>query len=317
MTVLGNKQLGKLIANIKALSSIYTEEKIPNVLIKDILNEVVDELNSISGTKDKDSYRESYVIPQLTSVIITNADSTSYTSSNRRLVIPASGDNITWTNETEFTSEWIGGTVVFENILRGIRYNSTIESVVNATTIVLSATDAYLPSADLDDDSLGNITITLDKSQTNSIPIGSMSVFKYIDYITSIEDTLTSEVIKVTEKEFNQLSRDGSYSVYANSIIWTLAGDTLKFKKGANVSVYGTRTMNIIRTPKPMTTNTDYIDVKPSVIAQVISIALYRILKAMRVQPIPGDVQEAQTNLEKQKRAFVEEKTSEKEAINQ
>ncbi len=315
MTPLGNKQLGKLKANLKSLAALYTEEKISNLLIKDILNEVVDELNGISGTKDKDYYRESYTIPQLTKVVVNaTLDTVTFTASTRRLVIPAATDGVTWSNETSFTTDWIGSEVIFQDILLGIEYKSVVESYVDANTVVLAASLDNLPDYDMDNTQIGNLVISRNYNQNNSIPIGTMAIFKYIDYITSIEDTVNEEVLKVDEKEFNQISREGSYSAYANSVIWTQTGDTLKFKKGTNVSVYGTRTMNIVRTPIPMATDSDYIDVRPANIPQVLAIALYRILKAKRVQAIPQDVMEAQTNLEKQKRAFMEEKLSEKES---
>jgi hypothetical protein len=150
--------------------------------------------------------------------------------------------------------------------------------------------------------------IPLNVSTADNLNIGTLPIFKYIDYISSVEDSITPEVLKVSEKEFNSISREGVYSAFANSIIWTQIGDTLKFKKGSSVTSYGVRTMNIVRTPIAMSAKADYIDVRPANIGQVNDITLYRVLRAKKVTNIPQEVAMAETNLQKQKLAKQEEK---------
>lgn len=318
-TKLGDKQLGKLVANLQSRASLYTEEAISRLLIRDIYNEVAAELAGIAGTKDKEFYKEGYIIPQTTSIIISVPDSAvSYTSSTRRLIIPAAQTDgtIVWSGETAFSSIFVGASVIWSSVKKGVQYSSVIESVVNGTTVVLASTTALtdtapvIPPSDQAGTDIINLSIPLNVSTANDINIGGLSVYKYIKYITSIEDSITPEVIQVSEKEFRMISSEGAYSAYANSIIWTQTGDTIRFRKGSSVSAYGIRTMHIVRTPIPMSVNADYIDVRPDNIGQVNDIVLYRVLRAKKVNQaaMPQEVVIAESNLQKQKIAAAEEK---------
>lgn len=311
-TPLGNKQLGKLVANLQTRAGLYTEEKIPFNLIRDIMNEVVDELNGIAGTLDKEFYRESHRIPQASSVIMNYDTAASYTASTRTLIIPAAETDgtVTWSNETAFSAIFVGASVTWKSQMKGVEYNSVIESVTNGTTVVLSnATGYVLPAGNVAGSDIVDMIIPLNVSTADNLNIGALPIFKYIDYISSVEDSVTAEVLKInSEKEFNMISREGIYSAFSNSIIWTQVGDTLKFKKGSSVTSYGVRTMNIVRTPIAMSAKADYIDVRPANIGQVNDISLYRVLRAKKVTNIPQEVAMAETNLQKQKLAKQEEK---------
>lgn len=317
---IGNLTGRQLILSILNRAQAYSEENITEPDTLAAINEVVDELAEIGSFANATEYGMTLIVPENKYVSFAGnragvkLTGFSYNASTRQMVVPATGSGLIWYGADIFNASFIGAYVSIT--IKGATYITEIESIVNNTTVVLKAFPPGEAPTNLTANELLELYISPD-AQVSNIDIGTMNIYKYIDYVTSIHDSGIKRACKMLkEKEFlNIKDNNDTSSPYHKDIIWFRKGSLIFMSKGASVSAYGVRTMYFVRTPLPLESENDLIDVKPAHNGQVKALTIHRLLEKSKAREIPADVQLAFDQFMAQKKARIEELAA-KEELN-
>ena len=308
MTPEGTYTYNELIGTIRARLKLFDQEKYAKKTLFNDIYRAICELAELSGAKNDPRYRLSQIIPVTKSVVSDGGSAgVTYTKATKTLLVPlnaTNGDNV-WTGDTDgFDSTWMGASVQLTFDGGAGSHSTTIATVTDATHVIL--TDAV--PADLEDIDVYNSTIVIASAATaNIVDLSSLSMYKHIDRITVIEDSVNGLCIEMPEKDFRAIKNyAATENDYSDTVIWYRAGQWLYFCKNS-LSAYGIRTMFYIRNPYKPTAYTDIVDYPDTQMKMLIDVCVTTILQSLNVQ-LPQDLQSVAARLQAMRAAVNEER---------
>ncbi|MCE1164581.1 MAG: hypothetical protein LWX07_04165 [Bacteroidetes bacterium] len=318
MNALGTYTYKKVINDIVDRLNAYTtvKEKFPANLMREEIYLTICEVLSMLGIATSPDYKSSFILTSSGMGLVyadpvTNRPAVSYTNSTKALVIPTSGDGITWTHPTGMADG-------FNDFYAGMNFSlvwydsednlhtslGTVSSVISSSSVVLSFTQDD-PGANIDNKKIAGFGIQT--IPTDIISLDAYTQCKSIDKIESVVDSITGVCAEMdSEKKFYGIKKESGFGNYDDEIIWIKQGNMLLFFKGANITNYGTRTLNYIRTPIKPSLNSEFVDIKD----EYLSVVKDRvIIKAMESLAGQGKLSDSGANaLAMMKKSNLEEK---------
>jgi hypothetical protein len=207
------------------------------------------------------------------------------------------GDN--WTLTTQIIS---GTTHISTPVYAGT------DSTTPLITTSITGSDSSLPMpedlaaiaaiAGIVDANNFTITIALGQNFTNNLNYAIFSAFSAsnidltqfpISHITKLTDSISMEVIKVGDREFDNLYR---FDEKQNKIFWFKHGQTLFLYKGTAIPAFGELTLFFDSYPQRAYNDTDLLDIRDMYIPLVIAKAKNYCLEHLGIEP-PEQLQNA------------------------
>lgn len=305
MPAKGTKTYNKVIAEIRGKLKNFDADKFTDKQIFDEIYNTIAELFSLSGTLHDPKYLDSVALSPAPTKggLVPESNGATYTNSTKTVYIPTA----LWaamfsTGLSDATKLPIGAMVIFYLPVGGDNvWSSVISSITNATSFVLR--DAY--GSDLTSADLRVAVIFGDSNNLDVIDISAISEFKFITKITSIEDSVNGFCTEKSEKDFLGIARmNADDSPYENEVIYMWRGSNIRFNKGSLPS-YGTRTMNIERTPIKPTTYDEYVDYPDTGLKLLEDAVCLTVLQAINA-PIPQVLVASKTELNNMRNAMAE-----------
>lgn len=327
----GTHKLGFLIADMReGYLKQYTQEKIPDSLIKKAYNEALMTYYDLSGIKNTDVYTDKVDLPIVKKVYSNASVGSSYDNTTQVLTLPLEADDIIWTDSDGFDEDWEGVQIIITKISTGVDYpvtvNQFIENLGGFTRISVIPV-ATAPPAIAAADLLVQGETSADK-EIDEIDLTRYVNYKRIDKIIKmVKSVNVSRINKTTKlcigppvirdsREFEGMkeSHKTEYSNFKGDIIWFRFGEILERSKGYSVTTYGDCVLELTLFPAVMEENEDYLDCPDVDKPSIDKIALVKVFSYMRkediVTQLPADVMNYYQELTGSKSAKAEEKAS-------
>lgn len=323
---LGNKTLGRIISSLRLATDEFTEENIPSKVITDEINEAVDEWRELSSNKDHEEYMERVEVNvERAKMVCLNSDygTFSYNATTKVLTVDITASaNALWKMpegmDAGFDDTWLNAKVVLMRMEKtgGVSpflevFTGYVDEILTESTCKIRTNDtisANIPE-DVDEILLGSVEVY---NGVDVIDLDALELFDKIDKIHSIESDLHYLCVEKSQKKFIGIQNEDENEAWENSIIWNRRGHLIYLHKGTEVSEYGTLYINYPRNCIAMVSRSDYIDVKPSNMAQIKIIVNYRLFKLLKNVKIPPTINEAYNNLQKAYSAELAERAAKK-----
>jgi hypothetical protein len=246
---------------VKPLGKIYTLKMVVNTVILWLKKENQQELDAdvvkgfanlatldvaeiISGAGSDDYGKTANITDQAASATATIVQSATYTDATRNVLKAAHG--LVAADVGKRISIWIGTT------------RAAIAEIESITDV-----DNFIITKALGADGTANYAVFSAHSGVNV----DLSTYK-LSNITKITDSISKEVIKAGDKEFDNLHR---FDEKQNKIYWFKHGQYLYFYKGTEVADFGDLTLWYNSYPQRVTEETDYMDIRDNYIPLVIA----------------------------------------------
>ncbi len=246
---------------VKPLGKIYTLKMVKNTVIlwlkkenqQDLDPDVVagfanlatlDVAEIISGAGSDDYGKTASITDQAASATATIVQSATYTDTTRNILKTAHG--LTAADIGKRIALWLSTT------------RAAIAEIESITDV-----DNFIITKALGAPGTVNYAVFSAHSTENI----DLSVYK-ISNITKLTDSISKEVIKVGDKEFDNLAR---FDEKQNKIYWFKHGQYLYLYKGTNVAAYGDLTLWYNSYPQRVTEDTDFMDIRDNYIPLVIA----------------------------------------------
>jgi hypothetical protein len=259
----------------KPLGLIYTQKMAVNTIILWLKKEnqteldptfvagivnlsIIDVAEIISGA-GSDDYGKTAIITDLSSSISRTIVTGATLSVANNILSDSHG--LTSANVGQRIVLWLGTT--FSAI-------ATITSVVDTNNFTIS----NLAIA-------GNPSINYAVLSAYSTPNVDLSQYP-LSNITKIVDSISNEVIKVGDREFDNLYR---FDEKQNKLYWFKHGQTLFLYKGTNVPAFGTLTLFYNSYPQQTYNDSDNLDIRDMYVPLVIAKAKNSCLEHLGVEP--------------------------------
>jgi len=319
---LGRKTLGQIISDLRLATDEFTEENIPSRIITNEINEAVDEFRELSADKDHEEYMERVeVLVSQARMVTFNSDygGFSYNKTTKVLTVDTDPDsNNAWKTPegvaAGFDENWINAkvTLLRFKLTGGLTpmleaYNGYVDEILTANTCKIRTNDTISNDIPLNAEEvlLGSVVVYND---VDVVDLNALGLFSKIDKIHSIESDLHYLCVEKPQKKFIGIKNPEENDNWNETIIWNRRGSLIYLHKGANINEYGTLYINYPRNCIPMVAMEDYIDVKPSNMAQIKIIVNYRLFKTLKNVKVPPQVSEAYNNLQKAYQAEMAER---------
>jgi DNA-binding protein len=261
----------------KPLALIYTMKMAVNTIIlwlkkenqteldpefvKSIINlSTIDVAEIISGA-GSDDYGKTVII----------SDAASSVSS---LIVTGSS----YTDATRTVTKTMHGLSVADAGKRISLWNGTSNAVIAEIVQVTDSANFIISKAFGED--ISN-TVSYAVFSANSSTNVDLSIYP-ISQITKIVDSISNEVIKVGDREFDNLYR---FDEKQNKLYWFKHGQALFLYKGANVVNFGTLIMFYNSYPQRVMEDTDYLDIRDMYVPLVIAKAKNYCLEHLGIEP--------------------------------
>ena len=226
-TPLSNFTYTQAIRDIRDRLNQFTDDKFPPKLIRSEIYLTLTEIIEMMSIANLPEYKSSFT---LTSTDVglaytkpgSSIPATSFTLSTMRIVIPLTGSGISWILNTGFNLSFVGQPFYMEYMdgLTGRECSGIISKIVKetdeldsplagGTTAVLAfdspQPDGYvIPTGNITSANL--LTFNVNNYQADTIYLENYSAFKFIDKITSIDDSISGPCYDVeNERRFNSL----------------------------------------------------------------------------------------------------------------
>ena len=246
MVRLGTKITGQLIANITDRLKSYVSKELTDGLWLEIVNDKISSIHAALGIADRAIYRDREVLTDSSTGqdgVIDFYDSGSskpkFKKSTKLLTFSSgafSGNNsphIATANAIP-----IGSTVILKAENGGEYFRIAKVAASSSATAVILDRDLFPETTPDDDISLFDILVMVGLT-SDSIYLGGLSSYKYIDQILSIYSTAINDECRKCEtiSDYRGIQKSLPYNAKFQ-IIWTRDGEYLYFDKGASVSSY-------------------------------------------------------------------------------
>lgn len=326
-TPLSNFTYQQVIRDIRDRLNQFTDDKFPPKLIRSELYLTLTEIIEMMGIANLPEYKSSFTLVSTdTGLQYTKPGSsipaTSFTLSTMRVVIPLTGSGISWVKNTGFNLSFVG-MPFYMQYTEGTskQCTGTISTILTdpdeldnpadgGTTAVLVFDTVQpggyvVPTGNITSANL--LTFNVDTYQTDTIYLENYSEFKFIDKITSLDDSISGPCFDtVNEVRFNSLVHDRAISNYSDVIIYYREGNVIRFDKGTEITAYGTRKVSYIRLPIKPIANTEYVDCKDTLLTVLKEKVMLKILETLSGQ---GKLnQKGEQTLATMKQSSLEEK---------
>jgi hypothetical protein len=260
----------------KPLGLIYTQKMAVNTIILWLKKEnqteldptfvagiinlsVIDVAEIISGA-GSDDYGKTAVI--------------SDTSSNQSntIVSPAvyspSANNISAANHG-LTAANVGQRIIF--------WESTAFAAIASIVNIIDSNNFIVSNG------FGSSNQTISYAVFSSYATPNVDLSQYpLSNITKVVDSISNEVIKVGDREFDNLYR---FDEKQNKLYWFKHGQTLFLYKGTNVPAFGTLTLFYNSYPQRTYNDNDFLDIRDMYVPLVIAKAKNSCLEHLGVEP--------------------------------
>jgi hypothetical protein len=272
-TRLGTFPLGKLVNDIRDTLKDYISEGIPIPLLETFYNDAV-LLWFMAKLTGSVEYKDEFVLPVVFSVLSNEQDGSGYDADTRILVLPEGDqENITWTNCTGFSNNWLGAVITLIDTDSETTYQATIteyiETVNGYTRVLLDTTAPTIAAADLVVS--GNTEANM---ETDILELTQYSSYKTIYDIDRLMSSTAGRCIgppQIDADEFEGIksTHKQTWSNYGRQVIWIRRGEKVECSLGGKLTSYGTRTFHVTLFPLVMSEEDDLMDVldiyKPSI----------------------------------------------------
>ena len=222
-----------------------TQEELDEEIVKGFVNLAVLDVAEIISGAGSDDYGKTAIINDQSSSVTTNIiQNATYTDSTRTINKAAHG--LTSADVGRRISIWSG---------TNISAIAEIEEIIDNNNFKITK-------------ALGNnYTVNYAVFSAHSSYMIDLSPYK-IANITKITDSINKEVIKVGDREFDNLHR---FDEKQNKVYWFKHGQYLYLYKGANVPSLGTLTLWYTSYPQRVTEDNDYLDIRDNYIPLVVA----------------------------------------------
>lgn len=326
----GTYQLGTLIADLReGVLKQYSQEVIPDGLIRKAYNDALMVYYDHSGIKDTDIYTDTVPVPIIKKVFSNASTGSSYTTGTQVLILPlVDAGNIEWTDSDGFDEDWVGTVLTITDVVSGLDYPATIsgfiETIGNLTSV--SIEESGIPTI-----AAANLVVqgeTAADNEADVIDLTRYDNYKRIDKIIKMTSIINAgrsnsqsrppclgpPVIGSREFEGLRDSHTKQYSNYKDAILWIREGEKLNRSLGYSLSTYGDCTLTLTLLPAVMEVDSDYLDAPDTEKPNIDKIALVKVYSYMRkediITPLPSDLLQWYNELTQSKLAKKEEQLS-------
>jgi hypothetical protein len=292
---------------VKPLGLIYTQKMAVNTIILWLKKENQTELDPafVAGIVNLSVLDVAEIISGAGSddygktAVISDVSSNSSSAVIAGAVYTSSSNNINQSNHG-LTAADVGRRIIF--------WNGTAFAAIASITGIADANNFTVSNG------FGSSTYNINYAvfSAYSTPNVDLSVYP-LGNITKIVDSISNEVIKVGDREFDNLFR---FDEKQNKLYWFKHGQTLFLYKGANVPAFGTLTMFYNSYPQRTFNDDDFLDIRDMYVPLVIAKSKNSCLEHLGVEPpeslqttIDGKTASIRDNILRERQA-IEQKAS-------
>lgn len=283
--------LGLVVNTIVQWLQKETQQELNPEFVKTLVNVAVGDVAEFLSGAGSDDYGKTADITDISSSVtedlVTDA---AYVESAKRIDKTAHG----------LTSDDIGKRIVYYKVGGDpLIVIAEIESIVSANAFTVTK-----PAGE----NIANVSYAVFSAHSSETI--DLSLYR-IANITKIYDSISKEVTKVGDREFDNHHR---FPEKQKQIIWFRHGQYLYLKKGTAVTAYGTLTMYYNSYPQVFTDDNSLMDVKDNYISLVIATAKNYCYEHLQMtapesltQIIDAKKREARENIQREK-GIIEQK---------
>lgn len=260
------KPLGKIWTLKMVVSTIVqwlqkeTQQELDPDFVGTLVNVAIGDVAEFLSGAGSDDYGKTANISDAASSMTEDLETgASYTEVSRTITKASHG----------LTSDDIGKRIVYyKDSGDPLLVIAEIESIPTANTFVVTKAAG---------ENIGSVSYAV--FSAHQTPNVDLSIYR-IANITKITDSIKGEVIKVGDREFDNLHR---FPERQNKIYYFVHGQTLYFYKGTSVTNFGTLTMYFNSYPQVFTNEDSYLDIRDNYVPLVIATAKNHCLEHLQL----------------------------------